>query len=311
MSGPVSTADVPATRVESSATASCVELSESRSATVGGVQVRRALPKRQRRTVGAWCFLDHLGPATLDERTQVEVGPHPHIGLQTVTWLLRGEQLHRDSLGSEQVIQPGQLNLMTAGQGVVHAEESQDYRGEIHGVQLWIAQPDATRNGAPAFEHHAELPLVELDAAVATVLAGEFAGARSAARTDTPLVGLDLAARPGTSVLPLQRRFEYALVVLDGALAVGDTVVRPGALAYLGEGRDEMALTATESTRALLLGGEPFGSPVFMWWNFVARTREEVALAYEEWQSGAARFADVASPLPRIPAPAPTWPLGR
>ncbi|MDP9397785.1 MAG: pirin family protein [Actinomycetota bacterium] len=311
MSGPVSTADVPAARVESRVASAFVEVSESRSATVGGVQVRRALPKRQRRTVGAWCFVDHLGPATLDERTQVEIGPHPHIGLQTVTWLLQGEQLHLDSLGSEQLIRPGELNLMTAGHGVVHAEESRDYRGAIHGVQLWVAQPDATRDASPAFEHHDELPLVELDAAVATVLLGEFSGAVSPARRDTPLVGLDLAARRGASVLPLSPDFEYALIVLDGALTVGSTVVRPGALAYLGEGRDELPLAATEATRALLLGGVPFGSPVFMWWNFVARSREEIAVAYEEWQSGAARFADVASPLPRIPAPAPSWPPGR
>ncbi len=310
MSGPVSTIDVPPACEETLAEAPCVEITESRMATVGGIPVRRALPKRTRRTVGAWCFVDHLGPIGLTDQLRVEIGPHPHIGLQTVTWLLEGEQLHRDSLGSEQLIRPGQLNLMTAGHGVVHAEESQDYRGDLHGVQLWVAQPDATRHGPAAFEHHHDLPHVELDAAVGTVLLGEFAGTVSPARTDTPIVGLELAARPGRSVLPLVPDFEYALVVLDGALGVGGRPVLSGALAYLGEGRQELPLDASEPTRALLLGGEPFGAPVLIWWNFVARTREEIDEAFAAWESHGARFEDVASPLPRIPAPQPMWAPG-
>jgi quercetin 2,3-dioxygenase len=316
VSGPVSSIDADATRAAPGRAAPpVVELSPSRLTTVGGLQVRRALPRRARRTVGAWCFVDHLGPALVSPAAPVEIGPHPHIGLQTVTWLVAGEQLHRDSLGSEQLIRPGQLNLMTAGGGVAHAEESMDYRGPVHGVQLWVAQPEPTRHGPPAFEHHGELPAVGLGPAVATVLVGAFAGVASPARTDTPLVGVDLrchATGGGVVRLPLQAAYEHAVVVLDGALAVGETaaapVVTPGMLGYLGEGRDELVVTAAEGTRALLLGGAPFGEQVLMWWNFVARTRDEVDAARADWAAGNGdRFGSVASALPRIPAPPTPW----
>ena len=217
-------------------------------------------------------------------------------------------QVHRDSLGSEQVVRPGQLNLMTAGGGVAHAEESLEYRGPVAGVQLWVAQPEGTRHGDAGFEHHADLPQVELDRAVATVLVGQLAGVESKARADTPLLGLDLALRPGRAVLPLQREHEHALVVLEGAVRVdGDRVVEPGALAYLGTGRDDLALECTADARALLLGGQPFGEPVLMWWNFVARSREEVDRAHAAWQAGDERFGPVSSELSRIPAPLPPW----
>ena len=157
MSGPVSTRDVPPVGGATDAEPCEVEVTDSRSAAVGALRVRRALPRRARRTVGAWCFADHIGPDQVTDEEGLDIGPHPHIGLHTVTWLLRGEVLHRDSLGTEQVIRPGQLNLMTAGHGVVHSEESAGaYRGELHGVQLWVAQPSATRDGAPDFEHHGD-----------------------------------------------------------------------------------------------------------------------------------------------------------
>src|SRR5436190_8491140 len=173
-----------------------LELLDSREAEVGAVRVRRALPRRTHRTVGAWCFADHMGPAAVTEEHGLDIGPHPHIGLQTVTWLLAGEALHRDSLGSEQLLRPGQLNLMTAGHGVAHSEEATgSYRGDLHGIQLWVAQPDATRDGPPAFEHRAELPRVELDGAVATILVGDLAGTPSPARRDTDHVGAQLDVR--------------------------------------------------------------------------------------------------------------------
>ncbi|MFL6136642.1 MAG: pirin family protein [Frankiaceae bacterium] len=319
MSGPVSSIDVGGIGTRpGAATTSTLELSPSRLATVGGLQVRRALPRRARRTVGAWCFVDHFGPALVDPGAPVEIGPHPHAGLQTVTWLAEGEQVHHDSLGSEQPIRPGQLNLMTAGAGVAHAEESLDYRGAVHGVQLWVAQPEATRHGPPAFEHHRELPQTGLGAVVATVLVGRFAGLTSAARTDTPLVGVDLRAGAGVAVLPLEPAHEHALVVLAGALSIrgeaasggstGAPVVGPGTLAYLGVGREELVVTATEGTRALLLGGEPFGEQVLMWWNFVARTKDEIDAARADWQAGdGPRFGRVASAAPRVPAPPTPW----
>jgi hypothetical protein len=307
MSGPLRPEDATATPGAGEAEPPTVEVTESREATVGTTRVRRALPRRGRRTVGAWCFADHMGPVDVDPGRGVDIGPHPHIGLHTVTWLLDGRVLHRDSLGSEQVVRPGQLNLMTAGNGVTHSEESDgEYGGVLEGIQLWVAQPEATRHGEPAFEHHGALPVVELPNGVATVLVGELDGARSDARADTPTTGVDLDLR-GPATLPLRPEWEYALVVLRGAVALEGTVVEPGRLAYLGMGRDELGLDAPEPARALLLGGEPFGEPIAMWWNFVGRGRDDLDAAYVSWQAGDDRFGRVASPLPRIPAPAPYW----
>jgi hypothetical protein len=250
-----------------------------------------------------------MGPAPVTETSGLDIGPHPHTGLQTVTWLLAGEVLHRDSLGTEQLIRAGQLNLMTAGHGVAHSEEATGaYRGQLHGVQLWIAQPERTRHGAAAFEHHPELPVAELDNAVATVLVGGFAGATSPARHDTPLVGVEGTLRPGRSAWPLERDFEYALVVLDGQALVKDTPVRPGQLAYLGRGRDRLELAAEDPARVLLLGGEPFDEPILMWWNFVARTREEIVAAATAWRAEDPRFGRVDSPLARLRLPPLPWP---
>ena len=284
-----------------------IEVDDSREETVGRFRVRRALPRRGRRTVGAWCFADHMGPADVTEGAGLDVGPHPHIGLQTVTWLLDGQALHKDTLGSEQVISPGQLNLMTAGSAVAHAEEATGrYHGTLEGIQLWIAQPEATRNGAAAFEHHAELPQVEHDGAVATVLVGEHHGVRSPARHDTPLVGVDLDLRERSTV-PLRPDFEHALVVLRGSIAVDGEKVVPGKLAQLGLGRDELHIEVAADSRVMLLGGIPFDEPLMMWWNFVARTRVEIDAAYASWRDQDDRFGRVQSSLPIIPAAAPFW----
>jgi redox-sensitive bicupin YhaK (pirin superfamily) len=312
MSGPVTTADAPPEETGTGALAPArIEILPSRESTVGRMRVRRALPRRERRTVGAWCFADHMGPELVTETAGLDIGPHPHTGLHTVTWLVDGEVLHRDSLGTEQVIKAGQLNLMTAGEGVTHSEEATGrYRGRLHGMQLWVAQPEATRHGAAAFEHHAELPVLELDNAVATVLVGDFGAATSPARRDTPLVGVDVAVRPGTSAWPLHPEFEYALVVLTGEILTGGEVVRPGELAYLGLGREELVLSANEPARVLLLGGEPFPEPIRMWWNFVVRTRDELDAAYRQWETDDPRFGRLRSPLPRMDAPAPFWAPG-
>ncbi|HET6772357.1 MAG TPA: pirin family protein [Acidimicrobiales bacterium] len=303
MSGPVTTEDVPPDAGCGTPHAPEVDLLPSRDATVGGLGVRRALPRRLRRTVGAWCFADHFGPAAAP--ASMAVGPHPHTGLHTVTWLAEGEVLHRDSLGSEQLIRPGQLNLMTAGHGVAHAEETlPGFSGGLHGIQLWVAQPEATRHGAAAFEHHAELPSLALGPSVATVLVGELGGARSPARADTPLVGAELTTTGGPTVVPLAAGFEHALVMLDGTVAVGGETFGPGVLAYLGEGRDELRIEAPGPARALLLGGEPLAEQIVMGWNFVGRSHDEVERAGTDWNAGAERFGTVASALPRIPAPA-------
>ena len=166
-----------------------------------------------------------------------------------------------------------------------------------------MAQPEETRHGPPAFEHHADLPSVAVGDAVATVLVGELAGARSPARADTPLVGAEVALAGGRAIVPLDPGFEHALVVLDGTVAVDDDVVGPGVLAYLGEGREGVRVVASGPARAVLLGGEPFPEPILMSWNFVARDRAEVDRAAAEWNADDPRFGTVASALPRIPAP--------
>jgi hypothetical protein len=309
VSGPVDIEDVADEQPSPSSTPPPVVLvSDSRRAQVGSFEVRRALPNRGRRTVGAWCFADHFGPVDVDEHQRTDIGPHPHMGLQTVTWLLDGELLHRDSLGSEQVVRPGQLNLMTAGHGVAHAEETTTgFRGPVHGVQLWVAQPSATRHGPPAFEHHAVLPQVELDNCDATVLVGELGASRSAAHRDSSHVGIDLALRGGATTVPLDPSYEHALVVTNGMVRVEADTVAPGHLAYLGAGRDALELETAEPSRLLVLGGVPFGETLLMWWNFVARTREEVEAGYEDWRADSGRFGRVASPLPRIEVGPPEW----
>lgn len=258
--------------------------------------------------MGPWCFVDHFGPTGEDDPRRLEVGPHPHIGLSTVTWLLEGAAVHTDSLGSEQALRPGQLNLMTAGHGIAHAEETPlEEAGPMHGVQFWVAQPEATRHGAPAFEHHGELPEVAVGPMWATVLLGSHGGSTSPARTDWPIIGLELLLRRGAAEVPLDPSFEHAVVVLEGTLEVGDTVIEPGRLGYLASGDTELALRAHGDGRALLLGGAPFESEVLMWWNFVARTRDEVDAAAREWNEASDRFGAVPSGLDRIPSPVPPW----
>jgi quercetin 2,3-dioxygenase len=304
MSGPLDAADASADPTATTVAPPVLEVTDGREATVGTTKVRRVLPRRNRRTVGAWCFTDHFGPEEITETSGLDIGPHPHIGLHTVTWLLDGAMLHRDSLGSEQLIRPGQLNLMTAGAGIAHAEEHvPTYRGRMHGVQLWIAQPESTRHGRADFAHHPQLPQAEVGGAVATVLVGELAGVTSPARHDTDLVGADLSIRPGATTWPLRQDFEHAIVVLDGEVAIADDVVRPGQLGYLGRGRDSLDLAALEPSRVLLLGGVPFEDAIVMWWNFVARTKEELARARTQWSTYDERFGEVASTLARVSAP--------
>jgi len=316
VSGPVATDDVPplpeapiAAPTGVQANGPVVEIAPGRLTQVGSLPVRRVLPQRPRRSVGPWCFVDHAGPVPVEPDVAFGIGPHPHMGLQTVTWLVAGELLHLDSLGSEQLIRPGQLNLMTAGHGVSHAEEDPARAEEVHAVQLWVAQPAATRDGAAAFEHHADLPCLELDHAEVTVLVGEVAGVASPARRDTDHMGVELSLRaPGTAV-PLRPDYEHALVVLNGRVSVDGTVVEPGVLAYLGLGREECRLevVAPAPARALLLGGVPFPERLLMWWNFVGRRREEVSEARRQWAEDDGRFGRVRSSLSRIEVGKPPW----
>jgi redox-sensitive bicupin YhaK (pirin superfamily) len=248
-----------------------------------------------------------MGPVAPDAPGSFGIGPHPHIGLQTVTWLLEGEMLHLDSLGSEQLIRPGQLNLMTAGRGVAHAEEDPGRSRTLHGIQLWVAQPEGTRNGEPAFEHHAELPRFELEGGEGTVLVGDYDGLDSPARRDTRHVGVEVRLRQPGALLPLCADYEHALIVLEGSVRVGDQVVHPGVLAYLGTAREECRVEQRELARVLLLGGVPFREQLLMWWNFVARSTEEASEARRQWMEKDERFGTVRSQLERIEVGKPPW----
>lgn len=302
MSGPVQDVDA---RCEDEALPA-IEAREGRTTEVGGMPVARVLPTKGRRTVGAWCFVDLMGPADAEEPDPMEVGPHPHIGLSTVTWLLEGEALHSDSLGTEQLIRPGQLNLMTAGHGIAHAELAA--QPPFRGVQMWIAQPEGTRHGTSDFEHHGDLPEVEVGGVRGLVIAGTFAEVASPARTDTALVGADLTMDRGDTALPTDDRFEHCVVPLDGRVKVGEDVLEPGWLGLVPSGVAELPVAAeSDTTRFLLLGGEPLGEQVSMWWNFVARSKDEITEAYRDWQARSDRFAEVPSSLERIEAPRPPW----
>ena len=278
---------------------------EARPSEVGGIVLRRAVPSRALRSVGAWCFLDHAGPARFPPGQGMHVGPHPHIGLQTFTWMIEGELLHRDSLGSEQVVRAGQVNLMTAGRGIVHSEDQLADGGALHAAQMWIALPDAERHRAPAFEHHARLPVLDHDGITLTVLVGEALGMRSPVQVFTPLIGLDLHARSDVqTLLPLEPAFEHAVLVLRGSARVAGQALQPGTLLDLGRGRQRVPLQCAAGSQVLVLGGAPFGPPPLLWWNFVARTQDEMEQALADWNSGDARFGPVpGAALPRLTAP--------
>jgi redox-sensitive bicupin YhaK (pirin superfamily) len=275
-----------------------------------GMPVTRTLPNRDRRMVGAWCFVDFYGPVDITGGTGMRVPPHPHTALQTVSWLVAGEVMHDDSLGSHQLIEPGQLNLMTAGHGIAHAEQTPGAHSPVlHGVQLWTALPGTDRHVAPHFEHHADLPVWTDGGLRATVLMGDLAGAASPARTYSPLVGAELRLDAGAHArLPLRPDFEYAVLALSGAAIVDGVPLGPGPLLYLGTGRTDLALHSDPGGRALLLGGEPFEERIVMWWNFVGRDHDEIVAARDDWTARADRFGAVHGfdgdrlPAPEMPA---------
>ena len=278
----------------------------TRSAEVGsGLLIRRALPNRQRRMVGAWCFLDHAGPVPYDTQAPMRVGPHPHIGLQTFTWMIEGSVVHRDSLGNEQLITPGQVNLMTAGRGIAHAEDSAPGEpGRLHAMQLWIALPDAQRHCAPDFRNYPQLPLLERGGFSVRVLAGSALGSTSPVAVYSPLMAADLAApAAGRIVLPLEPTFEHAVLVSSGEAEIEGASLAPGTLLYLGTGRAQLDVGSRAEARLLLLGGEPFREDILMWWNFVARQADEMEAATRDWNNGGRFGAVVGSPSPPLSAP--------
>lgn len=289
---------------------------EPREVPLGGLRammVRRTIPHRDRTLVGAWCFADHFGPST----TPMDVAPHPHCGLQTVTWLFDGEIEHRDSEGNVQLIHPGEVNLMTAGNGISHSEVSRS--ADLRGVQLWVAQPDADRNGTNGFDHFAttvtELPVMSGEA-TARVFVGELEGASSPVRTFSPLVAAQIELAPGTAVdIAVDPTFEHAVLLDDGDLTVapGDAteeealVLQRAELGLVDPGRQHLRFMSGDvPARAILIGGTPLDEDIIMWWNFVARTHEEIVAARHEWQADSGRFGQVKGydgPVDRISAP--------
>ncbi|MFG1946876.1 pirin family protein [Nonomuraea sp. NPDC048826] len=275
------------------------EVLEGRAVPLGGpraMTVTRTLPHVRRRMIGAWCFVDAYGP----EQAEMRVAPHPHTGLQTVSWLVAGEVLHRDSLGSLRAIRPGSLNLMTAGRGISHSEESR--LGLLHGVQLWVALPGPHRRVAPGFEHHATLPVLSGAGYTATVFMGALGGVRSPATAYSPLVGAEILVA-GDAEIPLDPAYEHGLLPLDGDVAP----LRPGPLRYVPPGRDGVRLSG--NGRVLLIGGEPFAEEIVMWWNFVGRDHDEIAAFRKEWMEGDG-FGEVRG-YDGAPLPAPVLPATR
>jgi redox-sensitive bicupin YhaK (pirin superfamily) len=275
-----------------------------------GMKIRRALPARQRRTIGAWCFLDHFGPIDIRNGDGLRVGPHPHTGLQTFTWPISGEILHRDSLGYEQLIRPGQVNLMTAGRGISHSEESPRERSPIlQGAQLWIALPDGQRNIAPAFEHYADIPSDVRNGFRLTVMAGEFDSLQSPVKLHSPLVGIELLSNgKAAGELPLRRDFEYGVLVLEGAVEFCGERAVPGELLYLPTGHDAASLSTDAASRTLVIGGTPFTDDLLMWWNFIGRNKADIEQYTRDWNAGAEVFGEVRGyPGARLIAPPPPW----
>jgi quercetin 2,3-dioxygenase len=281
------------------------ETYRSRKTALGDVRIWRALPVRQRRLIGPWCFLDRYGPLTFDESKPMDVAPHPHIGLQTVSWLFDGEVLHNDSIGGEGIVRPGGVNIMNSGRGIAHAEETPKRNsGRLNGIQLWVALPDANRQMEPSFVHLTEVPRLDFRGGSAQLFAGSSDDVANEIPMYSDIVGLDVVVHRGEALtLPIGPRREHGIFLVDGDTDFEREPLQLNTLHYLGCGRSELTLRSREGGRLLLLGGEPFSEPVLMWWNFVARTPEEIAAAREQWEEGG-HFGEVrAYQGPRLEAP--------
>jgi redox-sensitive bicupin YhaK (pirin superfamily) len=278
----------------------------NREVRLGELSISRALPVRERRLVGPWCFLDRFGPLSFSAGKPMDVAPHPHIGLQTVTWLHEGEIVHDDSLGSTSVLRPGGVNVMTSGDGISHAEQTpRDHSGRLNGVQLWTALPDQHRRGAPGFAHVGEVPVIERTAGLVRVFAGAVESAQSPAPYFSDLLGADLQVHARhTLEVPLQPAYEHAVLVMSGDCALEGQPLEAHMLYYLGTTRSHAAFSSRAGSRILLIGGPPFPETILMWWNFVARSADEIAQARADWEARR-RFGEVpAYHGPRLDAPA-------
>jgi redox-sensitive bicupin YhaK (pirin superfamily) len=313
--------DKPAELDCHTAPATGVEIMTPREVPLGGpraMRVRRTLPQRERSLIGAWCFVDHYGPDEVADSGGMVVPPHPHTGLQTVSWLFTGEVEHRDSAGHHAMVRPGEVNLMTAGRGISHSEVSPPTTTTLHGAQLWVALPDDSRFVDPTFAHHAPVPVTGAGYE-ARVFLGSLLGDTSPVPTYTPLLGAEILLSPGADlVLDVDPTFEHGVLVDAGVLSVAGIEAKKDDLAYVPPGSSTLTLTSyDEPVRLLLLGGPPFGEAIVMWWNIVARTHEEVVAWRAEWQGQIVdgRLADGWFGIPvgdeRPPIPAPPLPNAR
>jgi len=265
------------------------------------VDIKRSIPQPALRRIGAWVFIDHFGPTA--QVDGMVVANHPHTGLQTVTWPFAGLVEHRDSVGSVQVLKPGQLNLMTAGKGISHSEISQVGVDSLHASQLWLALPESARHVEPFFEHHDELPTIFFGTSLVKVFIGTLGTAVSPATVYSPLVGAELQVS-GEFSLPLDETFEHGVLVVSGEVLVNGEAVAVDDLIYLPVGE-----TATLSGNgvALLVGGEPFTEHIVMWWNFIGRTHSEIVAWRESWNAQGSdwpKFEDQVGgwiPAPELP----------
>ena len=277
--------------------------------------VRRTLPQRQRSLIGAWCFVDHYGPDDVGQSGGMVVPPHPHTGLSTVSWLFTGEIEHRDSAGHHAMVRPGEMNLMTAGRGISHSEYSTPQTTTLHGAQLWLALPDHARETEPTFEHHRPEP-IELPRVEVRVFLGELLGSRSPVRTHSPLVGAEIRMAPGATLeVPVDPAHEFGVLLDAGHLLVEGERVRKDELGYFAAGRDRLMLSSPAGAMLLLIGGEPLGEQIVMWWNFIGRSHDEVVAYREQWQRAIAgepndRFS-LPDDDPLEALPAPVLPNGR
>lgn len=289
-----------------------VQILTSREVPLGGpraMMVHRTLPQRARSLIGAWCFADHYGPADVRDTGGMNMPPHPHTGLQTVSWLFTGEVEHRDSFGVHAMVRPGEVNLMTAGHGICHSEVSTPETTELHGVQLWVALPAAARDTERRFDHFVPEPMY-VDAGRINVFIGSLMGRTSPVKTFSPLLGAQIELDTGAALtIPVDPDFEHGVLVDQGTVSVDGAEVARTEMAYVGTGRTDLTLQSSDDqpSRVILLGGTPFAEELVMWWNFVGRSHEDIVTYREQWEQESDRFGEVSGyegPVSRLPAPA-------